>query len=86
MVLTILENSEKPLTRKEIVERSRALLILDDHANKPTKSGRPRWETRVRWEVTKLKGENLIESRGRNAWVITDLGRNHLKNIEQLSS
>ncbi|PSO05545.1 hypothetical protein B9Q13_01585 [Candidatus Marsarchaeota G2 archaeon ECH_B_SAG-G16] len=86
LILTILENSEKPLTRKEIVERSRALLILDDNANKPTKSGMPRWETRVRWEVTKLKGKNLIESRGHNAWVITDLGRNHLKNIEQLSS
>jgi predicted type IV restriction endonuclease len=75
LILEILANSGKPLTRKEIVEQVREHVKLTEKDLEPVKSGLPRWEANVRWVLTGLAKGGLVESQGKNKWIITEKGR-----------
>jgi hypothetical protein len=62
LILEILANSGKPLTRKEIVEQVREHVKLTEKDLEPVKSGLPWWEANVRWVLTGLAKGGLVES------------------------
>lgn len=79
LVLKVLAESTRPLARKEIVKKVGELVELTEKDLEPVKSGLPRWEAKVRWEITRLAREGLVESKGKNQWVITEKGRAYLE-------
>lgn len=78
LVLNVLANTTRPLRRREIVEEVGKRVELTPHDLEKTKSGRPRWEVTVRWVISILKMDKLVESKGENQWVITEEGRQFL--------
>ena len=46
LVLRVLAEAQKPLTRKEIVEKVGEMIAFTEKDLQPTKSGHPRWETK----------------------------------------
>jgi repressor of nif and glnA expression len=83
LILEILANSDKPLTRKEIVEQVREHVKLTEKDLEPVKSGLPRWEANVRWGLSRLAKGGLVESQGKNEWIITEKGRAYLGGEQQ---
>lgn len=85
-ILVVLSESQKPLTRLEIVKRVyRKLESNLKPADLEHSKWKARWEARVRFGVTGLKLENAIESKSANAWTITSKGRELLDTKYSLS-
>jgi len=81
-VLRILNQSPKPLTRKEIVDAIRGKYEFTPDDLEGLHNGDPRWENTARWAISGLKYKGMIKSVGKNAYVITDEGR---KSLEELT-
>jgi len=79
LVLRILAEARKPLTRKEIVKKASEMIDFTEKDLQRTKSGRPRWETYIRWVITRLGKRELAIRTERNQWIITEKGREFLK-------
>jgi hypothetical protein len=85
-ILVVLSESQKPLTRLEIVKGVyRKLESNLKPADLEHSKWKARWEARVRFGVTGLKLENAIESKSANAWTITSKGRELLDTKYSLS-
>lgn len=81
-VLKILHETQVPLSSKEIVElmKKRLEKELSKADLKPLSYGRPRWESTVRFAICQgLKKRKMIETKGKNQWIITEEGIAHLK-------
>lgn len=81
-ILLTLEKAKEPLRRLEIVNKVYSLVKdeLTDVDKMPTLSGRIRWEGSVRFAVTDLRRKEWLKNiEQRNQWIITDLGRNQLR-------
>jgi hypothetical protein len=81
LILQILSQNKKPLTRKNIVNRvyNRIRGQLKPVDKKHLKNGRPRWENIVRWEVTGMNMRKLITSTRHNDWVLSKKGKKRAK-------
>ena len=79
-MLKILENSEKPLSRDELVNLTFERLKdkFDKSAFEEVLSGRKRYDAHLRWTVTNLKMDGLITTLERNEWAITEKGKEKL--------
>jgi predicted type IV restriction endonuclease len=86
LILKILANSGKPLTRKEIVEYVREHVKLTEKDLELAKSGRPKWEANLHWELWKLARDGLVESQGKNKWIITEKGRAFLGGKQEINN
>ncbi len=75
-VLLILVDEQRPLTRKEIVQKLSVRMHqrFSEADRARTKSGAIRWEKNARWAVTNLKNAELVEAKERNRWTITAKG------------
>ena len=83
LILQILTESREPIKKKEIVKKIGELVELTPHHLELTpKKKRPRWEARVRWEISKMKREDLIKTVEKGLYIITEKGR---KELEELS-
>lgn len=76
-VLSILSAQSHPLERGQIVTKLYERLHdrFSDADREVGKSGMARWEKTARWAVTNLKTKGLIQSTGRNQWVISSKAR-----------
>jgi len=81
LVLQILSETSKPMGRKEICEEVEKRVELTEHDLEKGKSGKMRWETIVRGTISDLFKKGLITRVGENAYVITDKGRELLKEL-----
>jgi predicted type IV restriction endonuclease len=83
LILQILTESREPIKKKEIVKKIGELVELSPyHLELTPKKKRPRWEARVRWEISKMKRESLIKTVEKGLYIITEKGR---KELEELS-
>jgi restriction endonuclease Mrr len=83
LILQILVESREPIKKKEIVKKIGELVELSPyHLELTPKKKRPRWEARVRWEISEMKREGLIKTVEKGLYIITEKGR---KELEELS-
>jgi predicted type IV restriction endonuclease len=83
LILQILTESRKPLTRKEMVEKIEKLVELTPyHLELTPKAKEVRWKATVLWEISEMKLEGLIKTVEKGLYVITEKGR---KELEELS-
>jgi len=83
LILQILAESRKPLTRKEMVEKIEKLVELTPyHLELTPKAKEVRWKATVLWEISEMKLEGLIKTVEKGLYVITEKGR---KELEELS-
>ena len=83
LILQILAESRKPLTRKEMVEKIEKLVKLTPyHLELTPKAKEVRWKATVLWEISEMKLEGLIKTVEKGLYVITEKGR---KELEKLS-
>lgn len=66
------------MRRKDIVEEIGKRVRLTEYDMEGTKSGSIRWGANVRWAVSKLAKEGLIEKVGGGAYRITGRGLEEL--------
>jgi len=81
-ILQILSNSKSVLSTREIVKFVKEMLERDfTKADLQELShGRLRWEVTTRFAIYQgLKKKNMIESKGKNQWVITDKGLEYFR-------
>jgi len=84
LILQILTESREPIKKKEIVKKIGELVELTPHHFELTpKKTRPRWEARVRWEISKMKRESLIKTVEKGLYIITEKGRNELEELSK---
>jgi len=79
LVLQVLAESDKPLRRKEIVKEVGKRVKLTDHDLERTKSGRIRWEATVRWTISNLAREELIDKVEMGTYKINEKGLRELR-------
>ena len=83
-VLKLLAEKKAPLGRKEIIAELENRLTLSE-ADRQILTTRPRWETYTRFAISDLsleKGGKLIETHGKNQWVINEKGRKAVKELQ----
>lgn len=83
LVLKVLAESEKPMGRKEIVEKTRELVELTSKDLEKMRSGRERWEARIRRTVASLRKKGYLERLDRNQYTIVEKGKSYLKDLEK---
>jgi len=71
LVLQVLAEANKPMKRKDIIEEIRRRVKLTDYDEERTESGKIRWVTRVRWTISNLCKEGLIEKVEEGTYKIT---------------
>jgi len=67
--------------RKETLNEVEKRVKPTEHDMEKLKSGLSRWMATVDWTITDLSKEGLITRVGRNAYVITDKGREELNKL-----
>ena len=72
-----------PLSRRRVVEEVGKRVKLTSHDMEVLKSGRRRWEVRVRWGITGLHNTGLVERVKRGVWRITEKGLEELERLER---
>ncbi|MEB3755808.1 MAG: hypothetical protein G5Z42_00040 [Caldisphaeraceae archaeon] len=83
LVLQVLAESKRAMTRKDIVKEIGKKVKLTDYDTERTKSGRIRWEARVNWAISHLYEEGLIERVQEGTYKIAKSGLKELTmNVE----
>ena len=83
-ILSILNEAKNPLTRKQIVEKIKDIFYQDfSKYDREIVGNKERWEKNARWAVTALKRMGLIKPIKRNNWIITERGKEFLKNFAE---
>ncbi|MEM4452836.1 MAG: winged helix-turn-helix domain-containing protein [Thermosphaera sp.] len=83
LVLKVLLESGKPMGRKDIVKKIPNLTELTSHDMEKTKSGLKRWETQIRWSVTRLVKKGMLIKIAEKQYIISDEGKQHIKDLEK---
>ena len=84
LVLYVLYKKGIPLKRKEIVEEVKKIVKLTKYDKEVLQSGYERWETMIRWAITKLHQSGLLDGVGGHKWKINDKGIEKLKRHFQI--
>jgi len=69
----------KPLRRKDIVKEVGKRIELTQYDLERTESGRVRWEVRVRWAISNLVREGLLDKVERGTYRINEEGLKELR-------
>ena len=81
-ILQILSSQGSPLSTKQIIQtiHDRLANTFSETDLAKVSAGRTRWEVTARFAIYQgLKKKQLIESKGKNQWVITDSGIKRIK-------
>jgi hypothetical protein len=81
-ILHVLSGQSSPLSTKQIIQtiRDRLANTFSETDLAKISAGRTRWEATTRFAIYQgLKRKKMIQSKGKNQWVITQSGLEHLK-------